>query len=380
MKKIFIFLMLFSLLTPVYALEENEVVKEGRNAVLVEVSTGKVLYEKNKDERVSVASLTKMMAQIIILEKIEDGSLKWDDKVTTSANAAGYGGTQIYLEPGEIMTVEELMKGISMASANDATVALAERISGSEVKFVELMNEKAKQLGLKNTNFVNPTGLDEENHYSSAYDMALIGIELLKHEEILRFSSIYEDYLRQDTPNKFWLVNTNKLIKTFDGADGLKTGFTNNAGYTMAVTAKRSGMRLLAVVLGEDVSKVRNQETTDLLNYGFNLYKVDILKKKGDIIDKIKINKGDKKEIDAILDSDVTVLIEKSSGNKDYKEKILLDEVTLPIKKNDKVGILEIYDGSKKIGSYNIVSSEDVNKKNILNIYLDNLKNIIIGT
>ena len=380
MKKIFISILILIILCPLFVFaEEVEVVKSGRNAVLVEVSTGKVLYEKNKDEQVSVASLTKMMAQIIILEEVEKGNLKWDEKITTSANAAGYGGTQIYLEPGEVMTVEELMKGISMASANDATVALAERIAGSEEKFVDMMNEKAKQLGLKNTNFVNPTGLDEENHYSSAYDMALIGIELLKHEEIIRFSSLYEDYLRQDTPNKFWLVNTNKLIRTFDGADGLKTGFTNNAGYTMAVTAKRSGMRLLAVVLGEDVSKVRNQETTDLLNYGFNLYKVETLKKKGDVVDKLKISKGNEKEIDVILDSDVTVLEEKSVSNKKYTEKVLLDEVSLPIKKNDKVGILEIYDGNNKIGSYILVSSENVNKKKFLNIYFDNLKNIITG-
>lgn len=190
----------------------EEVAPNAGSYVLMEVSTGKVLVEKNKDSRVSVASLTKMMAQILILEEIESGNLTWDEEVKASSNAAGYGGTQIYLQPGEVMSVRDLMKGITMASANDATVVLAERIAGSEEAFVKMMNDKAKELGLMNTNFVNPTGLDEENHYSSAYDMGLIAIELLKHDVILEFSSVYEDYLRQDTANKFWLVNTNKPV------------------------------------------------------------------------------------------------------------------------------------------------------------------------
>jgi len=214
MKKIFILSLILILLCPIYvkANEEENLASNAKSAILIEVSTGNILYEKNKDERLSVASLTKMMAQILILEAVEKGDLTWNEKITASANAAGYGGTQIYLEPGEVMTAEELMKGVSMASANDATVALAERVAGSEEKFVEMMNAKAKELNLENTNFVNPTGLDEDNHYSSAYDLAIIAKELMKHEEIFRFSSLYEDYLRQDTQNKFWLVNTNKVV------------------------------------------------------------------------------------------------------------------------------------------------------------------------
>jgi len=337
------------------------------------------LFEKNKDNQVAVASLTKMMAQILILEAIESGNLTWDEKVKVSSNAAGYGGTQIYLQPGEEMTVRDLMKGISMASANDATVALAERIAGSEENFVKMMNDKAKELGLKNTNFVNPTGLDEENHYSSAYDIGLIAIELLKHEQILEFTSVYEDYLRTDTPNKFWLVNTNKLIRFYDGADGLKTGFTDNAGYTMAVTAKRNDMRLLAVVLGEKVSKVRNAETTALLDYGFNQYKVSVIKKQGDIVDTIDIDKGNKSSIDIILNEDITFLSKKSDVDKNYTEKVKIDEFKLPINKNEQVGIIEIYDGSTKIGSYPLVASSDVKKKSLLKIFSDNLKDIIVG-
>lgn len=357
----------------------EELASNAKSAILVDFDTGTILFEKAKDERLSVASLTKMMAQIIIMEEVKKGNLTWDEKITTSANAAGYGGTQIYLEPGEVMTARELMKAISMASANDATVAMAERIAGTEAKFVEMMNNKAKELGLKNTNFVNPTGLDEDNHYSSSYDLSIIARELLKYEEILEFSSLYEDYLRQDTPNKFWLVNTNKLVRTYPGVDGLKTGFTNNAGYTMAVTAKKDNMRLISIVLGEDVSKVRNKETAELLDYGFNTYKVNLIRKKGEIIDEIKVNKGNKKKIDVILDSDVKVLTKKSDSLLKYDEKIILDEVKLPIKENQKVGFLELYNQGKKVGTYNLVSEDSIKKKNIFSIYLDNLKKSIVG-
>ncbi len=379
MKKIITIFLIAILLIPNFVYAEDELATNARSAVLMEVSTGSILFEKNKDEQVAVASLTKMMAQILILEAIESGNLTWEEEVKTSSNAAGYGGTQIYLQPGEMMSVRDLMKGISMASANDATVALAERIAGSEEAFVKMMNEKAKEIGLQNTNFVNPTGLDEDNHYSSAYDMALIAIELLKHEQILEFSSVYEDYLRVDTPNKFWLVNTNKLVRFYDGADGLKTGFTDNAGYTMAVTAKRNDMRLIAIVLGEEVSKVRNAETTALLDYGFNLYKIDVIKKQGDVIDTIEFDKGDKKSVNVVLEKDITVLSKKSDAEKSYTEKINIDEVQLPISKNQQVGTIEIYDGSNKIGSYPLVSSDEVKKKSFWKLFCDNLRDIVVG-
>lgn len=211
LKKLFIILLITIFLIPLN-IKAEELLPNAKSGLLIEASTGEILYEKNKNEKVSVASMTKMVAQIIILENIEKGTLTWDEKIKVSNNAAGMGGSQIWLQPGEEMTVRDLMKGITMASANDATVALAERIAGTEEAFVKQMNDKVKALGLKNTNFVNPTGLDEENHYSSAYDMGLIAKELLKHEEILEFSSVYEDYIRQDTPNKYWVVNTNKVV------------------------------------------------------------------------------------------------------------------------------------------------------------------------
>ncbi len=379
MKRFISIILIFVMFAPIFVYAEDDVTPNAKNSVLIEASTREVLFEKNKDSQVAVASLTKMMAQILILEAIENGNLTWDEQVKTSSNAAGYGGTQIYLQPGEMMSVRDLMKGITMASANDATVVLAERIAGSEEAFVKMMNEKAKELGLKNTNFVNPTGLDEENHYSSAYDMALIAIELLKHDEILEFSSVYEDYLRTDTPNKFWLVNTNKLVRFYDGADGLKTGFTDNAGYTMAVTAKRNDMRLIAIVLGEEVSKVRNQETTNLLDYGFNLYKVQLIRKQGDVIKTIDLNKATKSKVDVILDRDITVLGKKSDTEKSYTEKVNINEVKLPLKENQIVGNIEIYDQGKQIGSYPLIVKEAVKKKNIFKLFLDNLKDIVVG-
>ena len=379
MKKVVAFILILVLLIPGVTFAEDDPTPNAGSSILMEVSTKTILYEKNKDSQVAVASLTKMMAQILILEAIESGNLTWDEQVKASSNAAGYGGTQIYLQPGEMMSVRDLMKGITMASANDATVVLAERIAGSEEAFVKMMNEKAKKLGLKNTNFMNPTGLDEDNHYSSAYDMALIAIELLKHDEILEFSSVYEDYLRTDTPNKFWLVNTNKLVRFYDGADGLKTGFTDNAGYTMAVTAKRNDMRLIAIVLGEAVSKVRNQETTSLLDYGFNLYKVQVIKKQGDVIKTVDLNKATKNKVDVVLDRDITVLSKKSDTEKSYTEKVNINEVKLPLKENQVVGNIEIYDQGKQIGSYPLIVKEDIKKKNIFKLFLDNLKDIVVG-
>ena len=379
MKKLLILLCIGMFLFPSISYAEESLAPNAKSAILIDVNTGTVIFEKNMNEKVAVASLTKMMSQLLILENIDNGSLKWDEVIKVSSNASGYGGTQIYLQPGEEMTVKDLMKGVSMASANDATVALAERIAGTEENFVKMMMDKARKLGLKNTNFVNPTGLDEDNHYSTAYDLSVIARELMKHEEIFEFASLYEDYLRVDTPNKFWLVNTNKLVRFYEGADGLKTGFTDNAKYCMAVTAKRNGMRLLAIVLGEEVSKVRNSETIALLDYGFNLYQVDVLKKKGEVVDNIKIDRGSVSNVDIITNSDITVLRKKNEESKKYNEKIELNQISLPLKKGDVVGKIKILDGSNLIGEYNLIVSKNIDKKNFINIFIDNLKDIVIG-
>lgn len=380
LKKILIILTLLIFVFPINIYAEEDLLKNAKSGMLIESTTGKILYEKNKDDKVAVASMTKMVAQIIILENIEKGNLSWDEKVKTSSNAAGMGGSQIWLQPGEEMIVRDLMKGITMASANDATVALAERIAGTEAAFVEQMNSKVKELGLKNTHFVNPTGLDEENHYSSAYDMGMIAKELLRHEQILEFSSIYEDYIRQDTPNKFWVVNTNKLIRFYDGADGLKTGFTDNAGYCMAVTAKREGMRLIAITLGEESGKVRNSETSELLDYGFNMYKVDSIKNKGDIITDIKIDRGNKDKVSLSVTEDLIVLKKKSELSKKYDLETKLNGIKLPLKKGDVVGKLIVKDGKTTIKEVDLVAMEDVNRLGYFRTLLETVKDILTGS
>ena len=302
MKKL-LFLCLF-LLCPI-SVYADDLIPNASSGMLIEASSGKVIYEKNKEKRLSVASMTKMVAQIIIMEELEKGKIKLNDVVTVSKNASDMGGSQIYLEEGEKISVEDLIKGISISSGNDATVAMAEYISGSEEKFVKRMNDKVKELNLKNTHFSNCTGLDEKNHYSSAEDMSIIAKDLvINHSKILKYSSIYEDYLREDTNRKFWLVNTNKLISGYEGTDGLKTGHTDDAGYCLAATTKRNNIRLIAIVLGEKESKVRNKETMELLDYGFKNIKVKTLKKKGAVIKKEYLKKANTLYVEAKLKND----------------------------------------------------------------------------
>lgn len=379
MKKIYIVICFVLLIIPKCSPLALELLNGAKSGVLLEASTGEILYEKNKDEKVSIASLTKMVAQIIILEKIEEGTLKWDDIVTTSSNAAGMGGTQIWLVAGEKMSVEDLFKSMTMASANDATVALAEKVAGTEEAFVKLMNDKVKSLGLVNTTFVNCTGFDEEGHLSTAYDLGQIARELLKHDEILRFSSVYEDYIRKDTPNKYWLVNTNKLVRFYSGADGLKTGFTDAAGYTMAVTAERDNMRLIAIVLGESSGKARNQDATDLLDYGFNTYKVDLLNKKNEVVKELEIEKGNKSRVNAILKHDVSILRKKSDAGINYDTSVKINDIRLPLKKGDVVGKLEVLDNGNVIKSEDLIIDEDVSKINYFKHLYNSFKNIISG-
>lgn len=381
MKKIWVLLISLSLLLPltVKANENSELIPNAKAGILMDSTTGTIIFDKNKDEKLSVASMTKMVAQIIILEKIEQGKLKWTDKVTASENAESMGGSQIYLTKGEVLTVEEMMKGISMASANDATVAMAEHIAGSEVEFVKLMNKKVKDLNLKNTHFKNCTGLDEEDHYSTAYDMAIIAKELLNHQKILEFSSVYEDYLRQNTENKFWLVNTNKLVRFYEGADGLKTGHTDAAKYCLAATAKKNNLRLIAIVLGEENSKVRNSETMNLLDYGFNNYKIKILKKKNDILKKVKIDKATQNHIEITPLNDVAILSKKNEEDKKYTYDIKLDKLNLPLKKGTTVGKIIIKNDNKKIKEESLTVKQDINPLSFIKLFKKSITDILTG-
>ena len=380
MKKLVVSFFILVLFCPLMVKAEDlSLIPNAKSGVLMEESTGKIIFEKNKDEKVAVASMTKMVAQILILEAIEKGQIKWTDKVTASANASSMGGSQIFLSTGEVLTVEEMMKGISMASANDATVAMAEFLKGTEIDFVKEMNKKVKSLGLKNTQFKNCTGLDEEGHYSTAYDMAIIAKELLKHEEILKFSSKYEDYLRVNTPNKFWLVNTNKLVRFYEGADGLKTGHTDAAKYCLAATAKKSDMRLIAIVLGEEVSKVRNSETMALLDYGFNTYQVQIIKKKNEIVKTENIEKASTKKIEYVPVTDIGILSKKGDTKKKYSYDIKITKNKLPLTKGEIVGKIKIKDGNTVVGEKDITVKKSTKKLSYLTLFRNTIYDIASG-
>ena len=350
-----------------------------KSAILIEASTGKTIYEKNAHEKLPMASMTKMMTLLLIMENIENGNLKWDEIVTASEHAASMGGSQIFLEPGEEMTVEDLVKGICIGSGNDASVAMAERIGGTEEKFVIMMNKKAKELGLKNTNFVNACGLDADNHYSSAYDMVIIAKELVKYKKILEFTGTYEDYLRKNTPNSFWLVNTNKLVRYYSGVDGLKTGYTKTAGYCITTTAYKNNMRLISVVMGEPSSKIRNNETISLLDYGFNTYRMDKILSKDKVIDKINISLGKKTEAKVVSKKDINILNSKTKTKRNITYKVKLNKIKAPLKSGDKVGTIKIIENNKVIMTSDVTIKENIKKASIITVYLRNILDIAKG-
>lgn len=383
MKKLLIMLLCLSFCPfSVLAVETNldvDMVKNATEAVLVEPSTGRVLYNKNAHNKQAVASLTKMMGLILVFEALDNGSLKKDEIITTSENAKNMGGTQIWLETGEKINVDDLIKGVVMASANDAMVALAERIAGTEEAFVKQMNDKARLMGLKNTNFKNCTGLDEEGHYSSAYDMAMIATKLLEYDDALNYTSKYEDYIRKNTDNKTWIINTNKLLRFYEGTDGLKTGFTDDAGSCLAVTAKRNNLRLIAVVLGYKKSDIRNSEAMSLLDYGYNQYKAHVIYKKGAVVGHAMLDKGDKKEVDVILKQDAVVVDKKQAKPSKYSYDISFDNPKLPVKKGDKLGIMYVKDDNEVVQKIDLLASDDVKKINIVKLYFRTLRDQMIG-
>lgn len=358
---------------------DDNLLSDGKSAILIEATTGKIIYEKNVHERYAPASMTKIMSMILIMEEIEKGNLKWNETLTTSPNASSMGGSQIFLQANEKMSVKDLFKGVAIGSANDATVVFAERIAGTEDKFVEKMNQKAKELGLKDTNFKNATGLDEANHYSSAYDMAFMARELVKHEKIFEFTTIYEDYLRQNTDNKFWLVNTNKLIKTYEGADGLKTGYTKEAGYCLTATANKNRMRLIGTIMGASDSKTRNSNMMTLLDYGYNSYEMQVEVKKGDVISNKKITKAKNQNVKIVPKKDASVLIKRGEEKEALNYEIKLDKIKLPIKKGQRVGILKLKDGNKVVSKVELTVKNDIKKASIIEIYRRSLKSIITG-
>lgn len=379
MKKILFIIGCFFIFNSSCYAVDNTLSKHAKSAILLETSTGEVLYEYNSDKRLAPASMTKMMSLLLIMEALDNNVIKLDDKVTISKNASSMGGSQILLETGEKMSVDDLLKGITVASGNDAVVALAEKIGGTEENFVKMMNDKANELGLKNTNFKNCHGLDEKEHYSSAKDMALIAKELVKHQKILDYSSIYETYLRKGTDKQIWLVNTNKLIRFKEGVDGLKTGYTKDSGYCLTATMKKDNMRVIAVVMGEEDSTTRNDEVSGMLDYAFAQYKIDTLFTKDTVIDNIKLDRSNIDNVDIVPLEDINILYKKIDGKKNIDYEIKYDGIKPSMKRGDIVGKLIIKNDGKDYKMVDITIYQDIKKASYLDLLSKNLKNIITG-
>ena len=353
--------------------------ENAKSAILIDASTGNIIYEKNAHEKLAPASMTKMMSMLLIMEAIDRGELKWNQMITASENASSMGGSQILLETGEKMSVKDLFKGIAVASGNDAVVALSEAIAGTEDEFVKRMNQRAKELGLQDTNFKNPHGLDTANHYSSAYDMSLIAKELVKHEKVLEFTSIYEDYLREGQKNKVWLVNTNKLVRFYDGLDGLKTGYTKEAGYCLTSTAKRGDTRFITVVMGEPDTKTRNSETTSMLDYAFSQYESEKIFSKDNSVGTVRVDLGKTETVKLFPMEDVSVLNKKSENKKNVNYELKVNHLSAPIKKGENVGELILKVEGEKNRTIPLTVQNKVAKANLLEVYVHQVKSILAG-
>ncbi|MGN7455861.1 D-alanyl-D-alanine carboxypeptidase family protein [Paenibacillus pasadenensis] len=341
----------------------SDLAPSARSAIVMDADSGTVIYEKNSHDKLPPASITKIMTMLLIVEAIQDGKLKLTDKVSTSEYAASMGGSQIFLEPGEQMTVDDMLKGIAMASGNDASVAMAEKIGGTEAEFVSMMNEKAAQLGLKDTHFANPNGLPAADHYTSAHDIAVMSRELLKHSLITKYTGQYQDYLRKDSEKPFWLVNTNKLVRFYSGADGLKTGYTSEAKYCLSATAKRDGMRVVAVVMGEPNTKTRNAEVSSLLDYSFAQYANYPILKKGDSMGTLAIEKGVQGKLPVTAQHNYSILLKKGAAAKDIRYEIKWNAgIKAPVKIGDPVGKLIVYQGDQVIQDFPLEMPVSVEK------------------
>ena len=361
----------------VFAESNTDLGLNAKSAILMEESTGNILYENNPDERLPIASVTKVMTMLLIMEAVDSGKINLDDMVTVSENAMSYGGSTMFLETGEQLTVNDMLKGIAVASANDGCVAMAEHLAGSESAFVDMMNEKAKELGMENTHFMNTNGLDEDDHYSSARDVAIMSRELMKHETIFNYTSIWMDTLRG---GKFQLANTNKLIRFYDGANGLKTGSTSKALCCLSAAAKRNDMQLIAVVLGAPTSAERFASAKSLLDYGFANYAVNTQITAGDEVQKIAVEKGVDKEVDVVAGDSCSTLVKKGQEDNITKEIKIDEAITAPIEAGQKIGTMTISRDGEVIADIDLNASSAVEKKGIGLIIKDFFATIFFGS
>jgi len=353
---------------------------ESYGNALFEASTGTFIIGKNEHERLYPASMTKMMGMLLVLEDIEKGKYNFASLVSASEVASSMGGSQIYLEVGEQMSVEDLFKSVAINSANDAITALAENSSGSVEKFVEKMNNKASYLGMKNTHFVNPTGFFDPNHYSSPYDMGLLAVELLEKysDTILKYTSQYESYIREDSSNPFWLVTTNKMMKTYPGMDGLKTGYVTESGYCLTATATKNNVRMISVVMKASSIEQRSKDTKMLLDYGFSLYKNSSLYDQNETISRYDFKNGKETETPLVVKKIINFVHPNEKDLSFYIYKITMHKTKAPIKKDEEVGTLHIYDENNNIiRSYPVYAGSKVTEKSFWYKFITNLNEIL---
>ena len=345
-----------------------------RAAVLMEKTTGQMLFAQNEHEKLEPASVTKIMTLLLTMDAIDSGAMAYDDVVTVSANAAGMGGSQVFLAEGEKITVEELLKSVCVSSGNDAAVALAEKVSGVTELFVEQMNNRAKGLGMDDTHFVNCTGLTAKGHVTSAYDIALMSRELLtKHPDIRRFTTIWTDTIRGGT---FGLANTNKLIRFYDGATGLKTGYTTSAGYCISATAEREGMELIAVIMKGETADKRNTDAKALLNYGFSTYAL-VSAAPEESLPILPVSMGETEQVPLMLPEEgVTALVEKGRANALTRRIDLPEVLTAPIAAGQPVGTLTLLDGETEVLSVPILAAEDVPRRSWGSLFVQLLRTV----
>jgi len=345
---------------------------KAKASILMDATTGNILLENNSHERLPIASITKIMSMLLIMEAIDSGRLSFDDKVLVSEHSYSMGGSQVWLEPGEEFTVTEMLKAVSISSANDATVALAEKVAGSEEAFVAMMNEKAKEMGMNDTNFLDCTGLTDEGHYSSAEDIAIMSRELItKHPKIFEFTTIWHDLFRDGVPGKkpVSLDNTNKLIRFYEGANGLKTGFTTAAGYCLSATAKRNNLQLIAVVLGEPDSNTRFAEARKLLDYGFANFETTLVNNRGEAVQEVVVKKGLGSRVNAVYADDVNLLLKKGEINKLEREPDIEEYVEAPVKAGQKLGEVIYKIDGREIGRADVGADTDVNRASFIRLF-----------
>ena len=379
MKKIIItFFVLLIIIKCDYVNAEINLDLKSKSAIMIEESSKKILFEKDAHEKMAPASMTKIMTLLLVAEAISDNRISLDQEVTASEYAVSMGGSQVYLEANSKYKISELIKAVGIGSANDAAVVLAEVVGGTAENFVAMMNNKAKELGLTDTNFKNPHGLDEANHYSTAYDMAMIASELVKYDFILDVTSTYEDHFTHPNGNSIWLVNTNSLIRFYDGVDGLKTGFTTEAGYCLTATKKVDDMRILTVTMNAETKDDRNSDTIKLMESAFSMYNVKKVIDKNNSLGKMFVNKSTQKYVNYYLEDDAKLLLTKDTRDIKYDYKINVDNLTAPLNPGDVVGKLKLTYDNESV-EYNIIINEDVKKANYFETLYSYFKDIISG-